>query len=423
LEKFDVVIVGGGVSGLIASCRASEMGASVLVLEKMQRAGCKLLITGKGRCNITNTASQSEYFNYIRPKSKFLKYAFSNFFSKDIIALLQKNGVETVEERGGRVFPKSNKASDVLEAILNQAKANNVEIRYDSKVEKLVYDNNQSVQGVEYSQNGQFKKVLSGSVIICTGGMSYPATGSDGDGYTLAESAGHTIEPVRPALVPLETKGEIAKRLQGLSLKNVKAVVWMDGKKQREEFGEMLFTHFGLSGPIILTISRYVVDDIRNKHRVNISIDLKPALDENKLDNRLLRDLEEHSNKKIENIAKLWFPKKIIPVFFDETDINPDKEGHQVTSKERRRIKMFMKELTFQVKGYRSFKEAVITAGGIPTSEIDSKTMCSKLVNNMYFAGEVIDLDGDTGGFNLQIAYSTGWLAGQSCAKALGYKD
>ena len=423
METFDVVIIGGGVSGLIASCRASELGARVLVLEKMHKAGCKLLITGKGRCNITNTASQSEYFKHIRPKSKFLKHAFSTFFSDDIIALLQKHGVETVEERGGRVFPKSNKASDVLEALLKCAKANNVDIRYDSKVEKLLFDDNKSVQAVEYIQNGQVSKVLSGSVIICTGGMSYPATGSDGDGYTLAQSAGHTVEAVRPALVPLETKGDIAKRLQGLSLKNVKAIVWVNGKKQREEFGEMLFTHFGLSGPIILTLSRYVVDDLRNNHAVNISIDLKPALDENKLDSRLLRDLEEHSNKKIENIAKLWFPKKIIPVFFDETGINPDKEGHQISAKERRRIKMFMKELTFQVKGHRSFKEAIITAGGIPTAEIDSKTMCSKLINNLYFAGEVIDLDGDTGGFNLQIAYSTGWLAGESSAKALGCKS
>ena len=416
MEKFDVVIVGAGVSGLMASCRAAEMGASVLVLEKMARAGCKLLITGKGRCNITNTASQLEYFNHIRPRSRFLKHAFSKFFSKDIIKLLQKNGVETVEERGGRVFPQSNKASDVLDAILNQAKKHNVEVRYGAKVKNFFYDQN-SIQGVEYLSDGKDKKILAGSVIVCTGGKSYPATGSTGDGYTLAKSAGHSIEPVRPALVPLETDGVVAKRLQGLSLKNVKAVVWVNGKKQREEFGEMLFTHFGLSGPIILTISRFVVDDIRSGNSVNITIDLKPAIDEKELDNRLLRDLDEQAKKKVENIAKLWFPKKLIPVFFDETGVDPGKEGHQITSKERRRMKMFMKEFTMQVCGYRSFKEAIITAGGIPTTEIDSKTMRSKLINNLYFAGEVIDLDGDTGGFNLQIAYSTGWLAGESSSK------
>ena len=416
MEKYDVVVIGAGVSGLMASCRAAELGARVLVLEKMPRAGSKLLITGKGRCNITNTASQLAYFNHIHPRGKFLKFAFSKFFSTDIINLLKKNGVETVEERGGRVFPKSNKASEVLKALLNEAEKHKVEIFYEANVQSLFYNEN-LVKGVDFVQNGQDKKVEAKSVIIATGGKSYPATGSEGDGYTLAKSAGHSIEQPRQALVPLETKGEITKRLQGLTLKNVKAIVWVRGKKQKEEFGEMLFTHFGLSGPIILTLSRFVVDEVMNGNEVTISIDLKPALDEKKLDNRLLRDLEEHAKKNVENIAKLWFPKKLIPVFFEETGVDPTKEGHQITSRERRRMKMFMKEFTLQVKGPRSFKEAIITAGGIPTTEIDSKTMCSKLIDNLYFAGEVIDLDGDTGGFNLQIAYSTGWLAGESCAE------
>jgi len=419
LEKYDLVVIGAGVSGLLASCRAAELGARVLVLEKMPRAGSKLLITGKGRCNITNTASQADYFNHIHPRGKFLNYAFSKFFSADIIHLLEKNDVETIEERGGRVFPKSNKASEVLNALLREAEKHNVEIRYKAKVQRLFY-NESLVEGVKFVQNEQDKQVLAESIIIATGGKSYPATGSDGDGYTLAKSAGHSIEPPRQALVPLETKGDITKRLQGLTLKNVKAVVWVKGKKQKEIFGEMLFTHFGVSGPIILTLSRFVVDEIRKANEVALTIDLKPALDEKKLDNRLLRDLEEHAKKKVDNIASLWFPKKMIPVFFEKTGIEPSKEGHQITSKERRRMKMFMKEFTLQVKGPRSFKEAIITAGGIPTTEIDSKTMGSKLINNLYFAGEVIDLDADTGGFNLQIAYSTGWLAGESCAKAIG---
>lgn len=418
MEKFDVVVVGAGVSGLIAACSASKSGAHVMILEKMPRAGTKLLITGKGRCNITNTAYQSEYYNHIHPKGKFLKHAFSRFFSTQIIELLNRNGVETVEERGGRVFPKSNKSSDVLQALLRETEKHHVEIRYQSKVESLVYEGH-TVKGVKYSNKGEEKEVSAGAVIISTGGKSYPATGSDGDGYTLAKTAGHSIERIRQALVPLEIKDDEPKQLQGLALKNVKAVVWVNRKKQEEAFGEMLFTHFGLSGPIILTLSRVVVDEIHTGNSVSISIDLKPALDEKKLDNRLLRDLEEHAKKNVENIASLWFPKKLIPVFFERTGIDPQKEGHQITSKERRRMKMFMKEFTLQVKGPRSFKEAIITAGGVPTTEIDSKTMRSKLIDSLYFAGEVIDLDADTGGYNLQIAWSTGWLAGESSANSL----
>ncbi len=418
MEKFDVVVIGAGVSGLMAACSASKSGAHVLILEKMPRAGTKLLITGKGRCNITNTASQSEYYNHIQPRGKFLKHAFSRFFSNEIIELLKQNGVETVEERGGRVFPKSNQSSDVLQALLKITEKQNIEIRYESKVESLVYEGH-AAKGVKYSHEGEEKEVLAGAVIISTGGKSYPATGSDGDGYTLAQTAGHSIERVRQALVPLETKDDEPKQLQGLALKNVKAVVWVNGKKQNEAFGEMLFTHFGLSGPIILTLSRAVVDEIHNGNSVSVSIDLKPALDEKKLDNRLLRDLEEHAKKNVENIAPFWFPKKLIPVFFERTGIDPQKKGHQITSKERRRMKMFMKEFTLQIKGPRSFKEAIITAGGVPTIEIDSKTMRSKLIDNLYFAGEVIDLDADTGGFNLQIAWSSGWLAGESSAKDL----
>ena len=418
MEKYDVVIIGAGVSGLMASCRAAELGARVLVLEKMPKAGTKLLITGKGRCNITNTASQSEYYNHIHPKGKFLKHAFSRFFSNEIIELLKQYGVETVEERGGRVFPHSNQSSDVLKALLKATEKHHVEIRCQSRVKSLVYEGH-VVKSVKYSHKGKEKEVLAGAVIISTGGKSYPATGSDGDGYTLAKAASHTVERIRQALVPLETKDDDPKQLQGLALKNVKAAVWVNEKKQEEAFGEMLFTHFGLSGPIILTLSRVVVDEIHNGNSVSVSIDLKPALDEKKLDNRLLRDLEEHAKKNVENIAPFWFPKKLIPVFFERTGIDPQKEGHQITSKERKRMKMFMKEFTLQIKGPRSFKEAIITAGGVPTTEIDSKTMRSKLIDNLYFAGEVIDLDADTGGYNLQIAYSTGWLAGESSANAL----
>lgn len=414
VNKYNVVIVGAGAAGLVAAARAAELGAKVLVLEKMPRAGIKLLITGKGRCNITNTASIAESIQYIHPNGRFLKHAFSQFFSKEIIELLKECGVETTEERGGRIFPVSNESSDVLNALLSKTKKHHIEIQYNSRVEKLLLRQNE-VSGVEILQNNQKKQIEAENVILCTGGKSYPATGSTGDGYILAESAGHSIETVRPALVPLVTEGKMAEQLQGLSLKNVKAMVWMNGKKQKEEFGEMLFTHFGLSGPIILTLSRFVVDELLKKNNIEITIDLKPALDEQKLDARLLRDLNEHGKKNMDNIFKLWLPAKLIPIFLEEARIDPTKKGHQLTTDQRRKIKMLMKELRFKVTGYRSFKEAIITAGGIRTEEIDQKTMQSKLVKNLYFAGEIIDLDADTGGFNLQIAFSTGWLAAQSC--------
>jgi predicted Rossmann fold flavoprotein len=412
--KYDVVVIGAGPSGLIAAGHAAELGARVLLLEKMERAGRKLLITGKGRCNITNESSQSEFFKHIHPNGRFLKHAFGEFFSKDIVTLLNTYGVETIVERGDRVFPVSNKSSDVVDALLSWVTGKKVHVQYGSKVEKLLVKNN-VVSGVAVSYQGNTTEITADHVIVCTGGSSYPATGCTGDGYRFAKALGHTIEPIRPSLVPIETEGSLAGQLMGLSLKNVNAVVWVNGKKQKEEFGEMLFTHFGLSGPIILTLSRFVVDELAKKSNVEISIDLKPALDDQKLDARLLRDLTEHGKKQMENIFKLWLPSKLISVFIEKVGLDATKEGHQLNAGERKRIRVLMKDFRLKVTGHRSFKEAIITAGGICTSEIDSKTMESKLVKNLFFAGEVIDLDADTGGFNLQIAYSTAWLAAKSC--------
>lgn len=412
--KYDVVVVGAGPAGLIAAGHAAELGARVLLLEKMERAGRKLLITGKGRCNITNESSQSEFFKHIHPNGRFLKHAFADFFAKDIVSLLNNYDVETVIERGDRVFPVSNKASDIVEALLTWVTQNKVDIQYGSKVEKLMVKE-QSISGVVVSHQGATKEISTNHVIVCTGGSSYPATGSTGDGYRLSKALGHTIEPVRPSLVPVETAGNLAEQLQGLSLKNVNAVVWVNGKKLKEEFGEMLFTHFGLSGPIVLTLSRCIVDELGKKNNVEISIDLKPALDDQKLDARLIRDLTEHGKKQMENIFKLWLPTKMIPVFIEKIGLDASKEGHQLNASERKRIRVLMKDFRLTVTGHRSFKEAIITAGGVSTAEIDSKTMESKLIRNLYFAGEVIDLDADTGGFNLQIAYSTAWLAAKSC--------
>lgn len=410
MDQFDVLVVGAGPAGLLAAGRAAELGGKVLLLEKMRQEGRKLLITGKGRCNITNDASIADFITHVNPNGRFLRNAFSHFFSEDIIELLHKYGVETILERGGRYFPASNKSSDVLQALLRWVHELKVEIRCGQRVEKLIVENNE-ITGLQ--ANGQEFRCR--HVILATGGKSYPATGSNGDGYELAKQAGHSIETVRPALVPLETAGNVAQQLQGLNLKNVKAVVWINDKKVAEDFGEMLFTHFGLSGPIILTLSRIVVDALRENNKVEITIDLKPALDEQKLDNRLIRDLNEHGKKKIGNIFRYWLPSTMIPVFMDMLGLDPEKECHQVTSKERRQIRHLLKNLPFSITNHHSFKEAIITAGGISRNEISSKTMESKLVRGLYFAGELIDLDAETGGYNLQIAYSTGWLAGHSC--------
>ena len=412
MSNFDVIVIGAGPAGLLAAGRAAELGGKVLILEKMKREGRKLLITGKGRCNITNDAPISEFIKHVYPNGRFLRSAFSSFFSKDIIELLQEQGVESTLERGGRYFPASNRSADVLKALLQWVKSFKVEIRCGYKVEELIVEDN-TITGIQ--ANGQ--KFLCNHVIMATGGKSYPATGSNGEGYELARHVGHTVVKAKPALVPLETEGDLAQKLQGLNLKNVKATVWVIGKKKADNFGEMIFTLFRLSGTITLTLSRVVVEELQNKNKVEVVIDLKPALDEQKLDNRLIRDLDEHGNKKLLNIFRLWLPASMIPVFVDILNIDTEKQCHQVSSKERKQILYLLKNLVFKISNYRSFKEAIITSGGISTKEISQKSMESKIVKGLYFAGEMIDLDAETGGYNLQIAYSTGWLAGDSCIK------
>ncbi len=415
---YDLIIIGAGAAGLVAAGRAAQGGARVLLLEKMRRAGRKLLITGKGRCNITHDAPASVYYQNIFPNGRFLKHAFHTFFVKDILKILHDHGVPTTTERGSRVFPVSNNAADVVNALMQWMGKKNIDILYDSRATRLL-TRQDSIEGVEVlGENGQ-KQYFAPNVLICTGGKSYPATGSTGEGYELARQVGHSVSDVFPALVPLVTEGDIASRLQGLGLKNVKAMVWVNGKKQKEEFGEVMFAHYGLSGPIILTLSRFVVEQLSNNHKVEISIDLKPALDEQKLDARLLRDLDAHGKKQIDNIFKLWLPSKLIPVFLDLLQIDGSKLCHQLTAKERKRVLLLMKDLRFVVSGHPGYKEAIITAGGVATKEIDSKTMESKKVKGLYFAGEVIDLDGNTGGFNLQLAFSTAWLAADSVAEKL----
>ncbi|MCP4538673.1 MAG: NAD(P)/FAD-dependent oxidoreductase [Chloroflexi bacterium] len=406
-----VIVVGGGASGLMAAGQAAELGAETLLLEKMQRPGRKLRITGKGRCNLTNMAPLREFIAHFGSDGRFLRQAFSRFFADDLVAFFAGLGVRTVTERGGRVFPVSDRAQDVVDALLRWSSAYGVTLRTGSPVSQLLVEEGR-VAGVSSGD----RLYRADAVIIATGGASYPGTGSTGDGYRLAESVGHTVVPIRPALVPLETAGDVAPRLQGLSLRNVAVRLWVDGKKQTEAFGEMLFTHFGVSGPIILSLSGRIVDALRQGQRVALSIDLKPALDEPKLDARLLRDLDAHGKRQFQTLLKDLLPSKLIPVCIDLTSISPHKVGHQITAKERKRLRAWLKDFRLDVTGHRPFAEAIITAGGVDVREIDPRTMASRLVDGLYFAGEVLDVDADTGGYNLQAAFSTGWLAGRSAA-------
>ncbi|MDI6808725.1 MAG: NAD(P)/FAD-dependent oxidoreductase [Candidatus Eisenbacteria bacterium] len=407
-----VIVVGAGAAGLMAAGQAVGQGTRVLLIERMPQPGLKLSITGKGRCNLTNVGTVDDFTNHFGRNGRFLRPAFSSFLSAGLIRFVEALGVSTVTERGGRVFPVTQNAKDVTEKLIDWARAHGVSLMTNTRVQRILARGN-AVAGVV--ANGQTHSA--NAVIIATGGASYPETGSSGDGYMLAQSLGHTVVPIRPALVPLETAGHIAQRLQGLSLRNVTVRLLINGKKRKEEFGEMLFTHFGISGPIILTLSRTVVDALRDKQEVFISIDLKPALDEKHLDARLVRDWKEFGKRQFKTLLEELLPKKLIPVFADLSGVPPDKCGHQITVAERKRVRMLLKDFQLKVTRHRHFAEAIITAGGVSTKEINPHTMESRLVRGLYFAGEVIDIDADTGGYNLQAAFSTGWVAGKSAGQ------
>ena len=414
MQEHDVAIVGAGAAGLLAAIRAADRELSVVVLDKMSLPGRKLMITGKGRCNITNSADIDDFLMQVYPDGRFLYPAFKKFFSYEIIGLLEESGVESMLERGGRYFPKSEKADDVVDALYKKALKNGVNFIFNAKVNKIHYNNNDEVSGIEYVEGSKMKTLDVFNVIICTGGKSYPGTGSSGDGYVFARDAGHKIENLFPVLVPLETKEMHAAEMQGLTLKNINAKVLINGELKHEEFGDLLFTHFGLSGPVILTISRNVVYALDKGNDVKIQIDFKPALDVEKLDARVMRDLNENGKKKIGNLFRKLLPQKAIPVFLNVLSLDENKLANQISAVERKAIVELLKGMDFTVVGHRGFKEAVITAGGVCLKEINPKTMQSKLKKGLYFAGEVLDLDANTGGYNLQIAFSTGWLAADS---------
>ena len=406
-----VIVIGGGPAGLMAAGQAALAGASVTVLEKMPQPARKLRITGKGRCNLTNIAPLPEFIGHFGPRGVFLRSCFARFFSEDLVAFFEALGVPLVTERGGRVFPESERAAEIADALLRWARGSGVALRPRAPVAAILVRDGR-VRGVR----AEAGEIAADAIVLATGGASYPATGSTGDGYALARAVGHTIVPPRPALVPLVTAGNVATRLQGLSLRNVTARVIVDGRRRPEAFGEMLFTHFGLSGPIILTLSRTAVDALRERRGVEIAIDLKPALDAAKLDERLRREIREHGRRSYRTLLGELLPRTLIPVAIDLTEIDPEKPGSQLGAKERMRLRDWLKDFRLTVTGHRSWEEAVITAGGIDTRAVDPRTMESRIVAGLHFAGEVLDIDADTGGYNLQAAFSTGWMAGRAAA-------
>ena len=405
-----VIIIGAGAAGLIAAGKAAERGREVLLVEKNDRVGKKLLISGKGRCNITNNTDIEGLIQNIPGNGNFLYSSFYTFSNLDLIELLEKEGLETKVERGGRVFPVSDQARDVVQVLQRFAEKRGAALRLQTPVERIEAENGK-VTGVRL-KNGSLLEA--DSVILATGGASYPGTGSTGDGYRMAQQLGHTVTPLQPSLVPLLTAEKWVPELQGLSLRNISVTFTdMKGRKLYNDFGEMLFTHFGVSGPVILSGSRHI---LRYRYRdVKLIIDLKPALDEETLDARLQRDFEKFSRKQYKNSLDELLPQKLIPVIIRLSQIPEDKPVNQITKAERRSLIKLLKEFTLEIAGSRPLSEAIVTAGGIVTDEINPSTMESKLVRGLYFAGEVIDVDAYTGGFNLTIAFSTGYTAGMNC--------
>ncbi len=412
MDGNQAVVIGGGAAGMMAAAVAAENGRSVILLEKNEKLGKKLYITGKGRCNVTNACGRDKFFENIVSNPKFLYSAFSTFDNKRLEMFLENNGCHLKEERGERVFPASDHASDVTAAFERFFKKSGVQVRLHCKVREIETDGDRII-GVILEDG---RAIPAECVIVATGGLSYPVTGSTGDGHRMAQALGHKVTDCAPALVALETEEDWCKKLQGLSLKNVSLTMSCGKKKLYQGFGEMLFTHYGVSGPLVLSASSFYGKK-KGTEAVSLTIDLKPALSEEQLDKRILRDFEENRNRQFKNALGGLYPAKLISVMIERSGIDPEKKVHEVTKQERRHLAELTKAFTLQVRGKRGFEEAVITQGGVSVKEVNPSTMESKLVRGLYFAGEVLDMDGLTGGFNLQIAWSTGYLAGKCCAE------
>ncbi|MBQ6554760.1 MAG: NAD(P)/FAD-dependent oxidoreductase [Firmicutes bacterium] len=402
-----IIVIGGGPAGMLAAGLAAQRGMDVTLLEKNEKLGKKLFITGKGRCNVTNNAAPETLIANIVSNPYFLYSAFYSFTSQDTMAFFEKMGIPLKTERGNRVFPVSDKSSDIIKGLKRFLDENGVKIKLNTKVSGLICEESE-IKGVELGG----KKLFADAVVIATGGLSYPSTGSDGDGYKFAKKCGHSVTKLYPSLVPLKIKEKWCAELMGLSLKNVSADFRLNGKSVYRDMGEMMFTHFGITGPLVLTGSAYLTRALSEGKTAEVVIDLKPALDEKTLDNRILKDFAKYTNKSLKNALNELLPQKLIPVLVDISGIDPEKKVNGITREERQKLLSLLKGLRLTVTAASGFNEAVITSGGINVDEIDPSTMQSKIVKNLFFCGEVIDIDAFTGGFNLQIAFSTAYLAG-----------
>jgi predicted Rossmann fold flavoprotein len=412
-EAFDTVVVGAGPAGLVATVAAAGKGAKVLLLEKMEKPARKLRITGKGRCNITNIKSEDDFLTNIFPDSRFFKPSFKNFSNIDLVKFLNSAGLDTVEERGGRVFPASQKSWDVAEVLVKEAEKK-ATIICKAKVSEL-FTEHDTITGLCYEHHGRQINISTRAVIVATGGLSYPLTGSTGDGYEFARRAGHNIVSPRPSLTGLElTDYEIID----VSLKNVELSLVVDGGVVQKEFGDMEFTGYGIDGPIVLRVSRNAVDAVLADKKVAVQINLKPALNRQQLINRIDREIHVLPNGAVVELLKKLLPSSLVLPFVKKIQLPANKRLTELNPSVREKIVNGLLSFNYTVSGFRPFKEAIVTAGGINLHEINAKTMSSTLINNLFFAGEVIDLDANTGGYNLQIAFSTGYLAGLNAAKA-----
>jgi len=418
-----IIVIGAGAAGLIAAGRAAEMGAQVLLLEKMREAGKKILISGKSRCNITNTASLERFLTYYGRNGRFLRNAYSRFFRDELLALFARYGVLTLEERGGRVFPASGHASDVRDGLLRYVETNHAEIRYLHEVQRIRVSAG-TIEGVDLWDG---RRIAADGVILTTGGASWASTGSTGDGYVMARALGHTLVPLRPALVPLTvSERSIAKALQGVSLRNVRCTFTTqkkDGKEQPfrpiypiPETGEILFTHFGVAGPLILTMSLSLVDALRAGKSVNLSIDLKPGMTESDINKRLQREFEQNAHRRLRTLLKSWVPDKLAGVIARISGIEEDRHVYRIQANERQKLTGFLKAFTWTITGALPLASGMVTAGGVSLREINPITFESKIISGLYLAGEVLDIAADTGGFNLQAAFTGGYLAGENAA-------
>lgn len=403
-----VLVIGGGAAGMFAAISAAEEGHEVHLFEKNEKCGKKLYITGKGRCNLTNACEMEDLFNNVCSNSKFLYSSFYGFTNQDVIAFFEENGTKTKVERGERVFPLSDHSSDVIGALTRRMRALGVQVHLNIEAKEILTEEGR-VTGLLFSDG---TKETGDAVILATGGLSYPSTGSTGDGYRFAEKLGHKITELSPALVPMNVKEEDCWRLQGLSLKNVRVSISAGKKCFYEDFGEMMFTHFGVTGPLILSASSQVPKKFRGQE-LTLSIDLKPALSPEQLDDRLLRDFSKEKNKQFKNVLGGLFPSKLIPVMVERSGIEPEKQVNAIEKTERLQFVEKIKNFRLTVTGFRDYNEAIITRGGVCVKEVNPSTMESKLVSGLFFAGEILDLDALTGGFNLQIAWSTAYAAGK----------